>query len=40
LAVLEGSEAIEHQGFVRGGLGTELFVEEQAVAAQALRLML
>jgi hypothetical protein len=40
LAVLEGSEAIENEGFVRGGPGTKLFVEEQAVAAEALRLML
>jgi hypothetical protein len=40
LAVLKSSEAIENEGFVGGRPGTELFVEEQAVAAQALRLML
>jgi hypothetical protein len=38
--VLEGSEAIEYQRFVGGRLGTKLFVEEQAVAAQAFRLEL
>jgi len=40
LAVFEGSEAVEDQRFVGSRLGTELFVEEQAVAAQTFRLVL
>jgi hypothetical protein len=38
--VLEGSEAIEHQGFLGSLFGAKPLVEEQTVAAQALRLML
>ncbi len=40
LTVFEGSESVEHQGLVGGCLGAKLFMEEQAVAAEALRLML
>jgi hypothetical protein len=38
--VLKGSKAVEDQRFVGGFLGTELFVEEQAVAAQTFGLVL
>lgn len=38
--MLEGSEAIENEGFVRGRPGTKLFVEEQTVTAQAFGLVL
>jgi hypothetical protein len=38
--VLEGSKAVKYQGFLRSLLGTKLFVEEQAVAAEAFGLEL
>ena len=38
--MLEGSEAIEDKGFRWCGPRPKLFMEEQTVAAEALRLML
>jgi hypothetical protein len=40
LAVLESPKTVENQRFVWSGLGTELFVKEQAVTAETLRLVL
>ena len=40
LAVLEGPETVEDQRFVGSPLGAELFVKEQTVAAETLRLVL
>jgi hypothetical protein len=40
LAVLEGPEAVENQGFARGRFGAKLFMEEQAVATEAFCLVL
>jgi len=40
LAVFESPKAVEDQRFVGRLLGTKLFVEEQAVAAQTFRLVL
>ncbi len=40
LAVLEGSKAVEYQRFIGCRPGTKQLVEEQAVAAKALRLEL
>jgi hypothetical protein len=40
LAVLEGSKAVEHQGFLGSLFGAKPLVEEQTVAAQAFGLEL
>ncbi len=40
LAVFEGSKTVENNRFIGSLLGTKLFVEEQAVAAQTLCLVL
>lgn len=40
LAVLEGPKTVEDEWFGWSRLGTKLFMEEQAVAAQTLRLVL
>jgi hypothetical protein len=40
LAVLESTKAVENKRFVGSRLGTELFVEEQAVAAETFGLVL
>jgi hypothetical protein len=40
LAVLESPKTVENERFIWSGLGTELFVEEQTVAAKTFRLKL
>ena len=40
MALFEGPEAVEDEGFVGGFFGTKVFVKEQAVATEAIHLAL